>query len=269
LFFWNDFIGSIKGGSYYSQLLTRSIGRAWLYMLILIAAGSVILAIPRVFAFNSFYTQTAQFLSENFDSLRFADGVIVNMPHNHLEKEFDHWIIAMDTAYTDSLAIKSIAPDSIGRKPTVYVGPKAAFIIIGASPLTFEYPAAFNQTISGDGLRRSRLVLNLISILIIFATFFVFKFIGGLFYALLIGLIIVFKFRSIGLSYTHGFHLGLYLMTFQFTISLMLDLAGVNLPYSFLWFIVMYILYIGLMININLDKSRLNQPESGSRHFDG
>jgi len=258
LFFWDDFIGSLKGGSYYSSLLTRSIGKAWLYMLILMAIGSVILTIPRVVSFNIFYNQTVQFLGENFDSLQFAGGSIVDMPTQHIEQEFDRWIIMMDTSYTDSLAIKTLSADSMVRKMTVYVGPRAIFITAGAAPTTFNYPTAFNQTITGDKLRQSKMLLIPVFILIVFAVFFVLNVIGSLIFILLIGLMVVFKFRSIGLSYKHGFHLGLYLITIQFVISLILDSIGINLPYSFIWYVIMYVLYIGLMVNISQSK-----PQSG------
>ena len=258
MFFWDDFIGSLKGGSYYSDLLTRSIGKGWLYMLILMAIGSVILTIPRVVSFNNFYNQTAQFLGENFDSLQFAGGSIVNIPTQPIEKEFDRWIIRMDTSYTDSLVIKSLAADSTAKKMMVYVGPRAIFITAGASPSTFNYPAAFNQTITSGKLKQSKIFLIPVFILIVFAVFFVLNVIGSLLYILLIGLMVVFKFRTIGLSYRHGFHLGLYLITLQFIISLFLDLIGINLPYSFLWYVVMYVLYIGLMVNISLNKPQAN-----------
>jgi hypothetical protein len=255
VFFWDDFVGSLKGGSYYSSLLTRSISKAWLYMFILMAIGSVILTIPRVVSFNTIYNQTVQFLGENFDSLQFAGGSIVDMPTQHIEQEFDHWIIRMDTSYTDSLVIKSLTADSTAKKMMVYVGPRAIFITSGAAPTTFNYPTAFNQTITGDKLRQSKMLLIPVFILIVFAVFFILNVIGSLIFILLIGLMVVFKFRSIGLSYKHGFHLGLYLITIQFVISLILDSVGINLPYSFIWYVIMYILYVGLMVNISRSNS--------------
>jgi hypothetical protein len=263
LFFWDDFVGSLKGGSYYSRLLTRPFSQGWLYLLILIAIGSVLLTIPRVVSFNRFYNQSAQFLADNFDSLQFAGGSIVNIPAQHLEREFDRWIIRMDTSYTDSLVIKAFPVDSLSKKMVAYIGPRALFITAGASPTTFSYPAAFNQTISGEKLKQSKIYLIPVFILIVFAIFVVLNLIGSLFYILLIGLMIVFKFRTIGLSYKHGFHLGLYLITLQFVISLILDLVGVNLPYSFMWYIVMYILYIGLMVNISLNNTQSTAMGSG------
>lgn len=264
MFFWDDFVGSLKGGSYYSSLLTRSIGKAWLYMLILMAIGSIILTVPRVVSFNAFYNQTVQFLGENFDSLQFAGGSIVNLPTQHIEQEFDRWIIKMDTSYTDSLVIKSISANSTVRKMTVYVGPRALFITAGANPTTFNYPTALNQTITADKLRQSKVLLIPVFILIVFAVFFVLNVIGSLIFIILIGLMVVFKFRSIGLSYKHGFHLGLYLITIQFVISLILDSVGVDLPYSFIWYVIMYILYVGLMVNINQSNSRSGATLSDS-----
>lgn len=264
MFFWDDFIGSLKGGSYYGNLLTRPIGKGWLYMLILMAIGSVILAIPRIVVFNSFYDQTAQFIEENFDSLQFAGGSIVNMPTQHIEQEFGRWIILIDTSYTDSLKIKSHAVDSLSPKLMVFVGPNAVFIKAGASPSTFNYPTAFNQTMTSTKLKQSKMFLLPIFILIVFVVLLILNLLESMLYILLIGLMIVFKFRSIGLSYRHGFHLGLYLITLQFVIALVLNISGIALPYEFLWYVIMYILYVGLMVNINLNK-----PQENPTGYDG
>jgi hypothetical protein len=268
LFFFDDFIGSLKGGSYYSKLLSRPMGRGWFYLLILIAIGSLLVTIPRVVTFNEYYNQTAQFLNENFDSLQFANGAITNMPFQHLEHEFDRWIIRMDTSYTDTIVIKPLAADTSLKKKMAFVGPKAVFLSAGGSPSMFNYPASFNQAIAGQSMLKSKIFLVPIFVLLVFAIIFTLNFISGLIYVALIGLLVVFKFRSMNLSYKYGFQLGLYLVTLQFVISLILDFAGINLPYSILWYLIMYILYVGLMVNISLDKPATAVIQSGSQNSD-
>jgi hypothetical protein len=263
LFFWDDFVGSLKGGSYYNRLLTRPFSHGWLYLAILIAIGSILITIPRVITFNEYYNQTAQFLSENFDSLQFTNGAIANMPAQHIESEFDRWIIRMDTSYTDSSVIKPLAADTSLKKMIAFVGPKAVFLAAGGSPSMFKYPASFNQAIAGASMLKSKIYLVPIFCLLVFAIIFILNLISSLIYAVLIGLIVIFKFRNIGLSYKYGFQLGLYLVTLQFVISLILDFIGINLPYAVLWYLIMYILYVGLMVNLSLNQPAAPVIQSG------
>jgi hypothetical protein len=251
LFFWDDFKGSIKGGSYYGQLLTRPLSKGWLYLAILVAIGSVIVTVPRVIVLNEYYNQTAQFIGENFDSLQFSGGAITNMPPRPVEYEFDRWIIRMDDSYRDTSAIRPLAADASSKKLMVFVGPRAAYLSTGTSPSVFNYPASFTSAIVGEKMMKAKIFLLPIFFIIGLGLIYIIYSIASLVYVVLIGLMIVFKFRAIGISYKNGFHLGLYLVTLQFVISLVLDMVGINLPYAFLWYIIMYILYVGLMVNIS------------------
>jgi hypothetical protein len=263
LFFWDDFKGSIKGGAYYSQLLTRPLGQGWLYLVILVAIGSVILTIPQTRIINQYYNETAQFIGENFDSLQFTKGAIVNMPPRPVEYEFDRWIIQMDTSYTDTKVLRPLAADTLSKKTKVFIGPKSTFLFHGSdTPSIFAYPATFTYAIKAEKMLSAKLILMPIIFLIGFLLTFILYAITSLIYVVFIGLMIVFKFRATGISYKSGFHLGLYLVTLQFVISMILGMVGINLPYAILWYIIMYILYVGLMVNLSRTGSASSGPIS-------
>ena len=249
--FLDDLKGSIIGGGHLNQLLARPFGKAWLYFFILLIIVSFLVALPKAVNVHSAYVEAAGFLAENFDSVVIVNGQIANMPSNRIDRGFKKWSISIDTSFTDSAAAAADTVDIGSGKLRVFIGPKAAFAIDQGHPTAFFYPTSFSSVVKTDKMLQIKSYLLPVIIIALFAAFYIVYVFSGLFYVLVIALIIVFKFRSIGLQYKTGFHAGLYLVTIQLLISMFLGIPGVTLPYGFLWYIIFYIIYISLFVNIS------------------
>lgn len=253
--FWNDFVGSLKGGSHYGQILDRPLNKGLVYLVILLAVVSLILAISRIIIIDEIYDQAVQFMTENCDTLIFAGGQIANLPPRYIEREFKRWSVKIDSGFIDSNSVIQTEKSAPDEKPCLYIGPKASFIITSGKPVIFNYPDSFSSTLTARQLARWKIYFLPGALLTILLFGFIFIFFRSLFYVLIIGLMMVFKFRNIGLRYKNGFHLGLYLVTIQVVASFILSILNISLPYDFLWCMIFYILYIGLMVNISTKES--------------
>jgi hypothetical protein len=255
--FWNDFKGSLGGGQFYRDLLTRPIGKAWAYFFILVGIISVLFTILMAISFIRVYAEITTFMQESLPIINFEKGQIANMPQTRIDNKFPKWSVRVDSIYTDSM---SALADSLGiptGKPCLYIGPKEAYLIQNKEVSVFDYPASFTKTITAEEIQKSKayvyplafvvsLVLNILKYLIF-----------SLIYVFIIALIMVFKYRGVGLSYVKGIHAGLYLITIQLIVATLLGLIGIPLPYGFLWYILFYIIYIGVYINLSFaEKSQ-------------
>jgi hypothetical protein len=198
--------------------------------------------------------QGLEFFSGNVKKgIEIEAGRIVNMPRSHKELRFGHWLIHVDTFYTDEQAIAGDA--EYARPPVMFVGPTSAFIIFNRQPIAFNYPESFSGKIDIELLRRYAKYVIIVSFAGGLVISFIFYFIVGLLYiTLIISPILLFKFRRSGLGYGEAFKMGLYLGTLVLVLSTLLTLIGLTVPWSYLWYILLYVIYIGALVNIETSR---------------
>jgi hypothetical protein len=254
LSFWTDFQGSLGSGQFYKDIFNRPVSKAWRYFFILMAIVSLLFTSLMSAAFIRIYGDFASFMRESLPTISFEKGQITNMPQDHIAKEFSKWSIRIDAIYTDSISARADSLDLPSNKTCLYIGPQKAFLIQDKSTTAFEYPLSYTKTITAEELQKNKvyvypllfvfaLILNIIKYLIF-----------SILYVLIISLIVVFKYRNVELNYIKGIQAGLYLVTIQVLISTLLGLAGISIPYGFLWYILFYIVYVGVFVNLNFSE---------------
>jgi hypothetical protein len=247
--------------------------KAWAFYLFLILILTVITAIYGAILFAGIQSKAHAFFSDKIKKVEFVDGRIVNMPISHKELQFGNWTIYVDRLYLDQDSIqKDIKEDHI---PALFVGPAEAFIVTGKSlivsayplgyQIAFDYPSNFHMVVNQELLGRYKTLSILLFVAATFIVFFIYKFIVGLIYVLvIIAPIVLYKFRRMGLTYGAGVLTGLYLVSIQLIVSTLLLLVGVFLPWFFLIFILFYILYIGALVNIDVSR-KVRQSATDNR----
>jgi hypothetical protein len=229
--------------------------KAWAFYLLLICAIALVAAIYGTIRFTVFYGEAIAFFDDKIKTVEFSNGQIINMPISHKELQFKNWTIFVDTIYVDEDSIQNDLDKN--RTPALFIGPKITFIVRGETPIAIDYPQSFSSIIDTDLLTRYRLYLIGGIFLFFLIGIFIYKFIVGFIYvSLVIAPVVLFKFRRMGLAYRGAFQAGLYLISIQLLVSIILLLAEIYLPWSFLWFILFYIFYIGACVNIDISKSR-------------
>jgi len=237
--------------------------KAWAFYSILV----VILAIPVGFSWGQQITGSLNdwldFFAENIEVVEFKEGEIVNMPISHQELYFKDWTFHVDRNYTDYESIvNEISED---QRPLVFIGPRQAHIITYNEPRTINYPPTFTDTIDAAYFSDSKSFYPIVIYGGGLLAAFIYIYIVGLLYVfVIITPIVLFKFRRMRLKFAGGLKAALYLASFQVLAFSVLLFLSANIPWSFLFFIAFYILYIGGFVNIDLSGYQ-SQTESRGR----
>ena len=221
---------------------------------------AAILAIPIALNWGvgiiGFFNESVDFFNREIKLVEFSNGQIVNMPLSHKELLFRDWTIHVDTLYTD---IESIQPDlDLTRLPAVFVGAKLAVLVTKteSEPRLITYPPAFSELIDGDYLENLKTTAGIVVYVACLVTSFLYKALSGLLYmAIIIAPIVLFKFRRIGINYGDAFKAALYLVSLQLIISTVLSLLNIERYWFFLFYILLYIFFIGGRVNLDLTGS--------------
>jgi len=248
--FFRSIWGSLAAGDFYREVSMRPLKQAWGYYLRLLGLIAVIMCLFYGIKFTIMAEQGLEFFSENIKSgIAIESGRIVNMPRSHKELKFSGWLIHIDTFYVNQ---ESIAGDAeYARRPVLFVGPRKAFVVFERQPIGFNYPETFSGEIDIDLLSRySKYAIILAFVGGLVLTFIINFIIGLLYIALIIAPILLFKFRRLGLAYGEAFKAGLYAITLQLVLSTLLTLVGLDIPWSYLWYILLYVIYTGVFVNI-------------------
>ncbi|RKX18201.1 MAG: hypothetical protein DRP26_05640 [Candidatus Zixiibacteriota bacterium] len=252
--FIQDIKGCITAGGFYHDLLTRPIKQGWSYLLKLIIVASLIMAIFWVMKFINFYNDAVDFFAEKIKKVELVSGEITNIPLSHHRLLFKDRVIHVDRSYVDTQSIQEDLEND--PEAELFVGPRKFFSVRNGEIMEFNYPSSYNISLDTDKLLRAKSYLFPITTLAFFMGIFVYRFIVALLYVILIITpIVLFKFRRTGLSFKRSFQVGLYLVSLQIMITTILVIINIHIPWSFLWFILFYFIYIGGFVNIDTSKS--------------
>ena len=252
--FFKDLWGSLTAGAFYRDISSKSSKQAWGYYLLLLVLIAVIMCLFYGIKSTIMVRQGLEFFAANVKKgVEIDAGRIVNMPRSHKELRFDSWQIYIDTFYTDENAIAGDA--EYARPPALFVGPRKAFVMIKRQLVDIDYPESFSGKIDIDLLHRYAKYAIILSFAGGLLLTFILDFIIGLLYiTLIISPILLFKFRRLALSYGEAFKAGFYIITLQLVLSTFLMVFGLTVPWSYLWYILLYVLYIGAFVNIETTR---------------
>ncbi len=256
-----DLFRAVTTVKYYHNILKRPLKRAWAHFILLITVIAFFTAIFGAVKIVSLYNEALAFFAENVNSVEFINGEIVTMPVLPEKLQFKNWVIHVDKVYLDKeSALKDLDPD---RPPTIFIGPGMLVIAADYRPFAINYPDSYSDVHNVESLKRFKIYIIILSFLAGLLGMFIYKLITGLLYIfLIITPITLFKFRRMGLAYKGGLKAGFYLVSFQLIISTILLLTGVHIPWSFLLYILFYIVYIGAFVNIDV-SSNLRRIKAG------
>ena len=182
------------------------------------------------------------------------------MPSTRKELHYEDWTILVDSSFTTekSAARAVAADDSTKIRPTaICIGPRQAYVFSVEGEKTIDYPATFTKVIDTEYLKNMLSSLKYVIFVVVLVLMFLYKLIGSMLYVLLvITPIVIFKFRRHGIRFGDGFQAALYLVSIQLLVSTILLFLSIDLPWSFLIYIVFYIFYIGAFVNIDLSYSK-------------
>jgi len=200
------------------------------------------------------YDEALLFFVENVKNIEFENGKIVSMPVLPKELRFRNWIIHVNSLYLDKeSALKDLDPNCL---PALFVGPRMMVIVYDYRPVAISYPKNYSAVHNIETLEGYKIYITILSFLAGLLGMFVYRLITGLLYIfLIITPITLFKFRRRGLAYKGGLKAGLYLVSFQLIISTVLMLMGIYMIWSFLLYILFYIIYIGAFVNIDVSSN--------------
>ena len=247
-------------------MLKRPVKHAWAFFLILVLITGAALGISKSFMLLAQVDKGVQFFQDNIKKVVFENGEIKNMPLTRKELHFDEWTIIVDSSFTsEAFAAQTLTVDdtTVIGTPALCVGPKQAYLFSGGTERTIDYPITYSKVIDTEYLKETVSSLRYLVFIVVIIGAFIYKFIIGMLYVLLvITPIVIFKFRRIGIRFGDGLQAALYLVSIQLLVSTILMLLQINLPWSFLIFILFYIFYIGALVNIDLSYSKRNPATS-------
>ncbi len=252
--FFADIKGSITGGRYFRDILLRPARQGLWFFARLLIITAFVSAFIFWRSFHDTFSETVAFFSGHFPEINFENGLIVNLPPQRLDHRFSGWRLVIDPTFIDESSIAAATVNDTTRITTIFVGHAAAFARYDSQIRRFQYPPRFSSVVKASDLQKKRNLISLEAFGFFILLFFITNAITSGFLILLIAAMIAYKFRMVRVSYSSAIKVGLYLISHQLLISMLLVIADLNIPFLLLWFILYYLVYVNLFLKPELES---------------